>query len=305
MKKPLLRSITLCSLGFFALSCQEDTDDLVPLPSPDPIYMELPAFTKGIDKSAQESSYEVVMAEYLTADETAEIGQTVLFKERGNQRMRFDFAPENSDDGSSDITYYIDELRPSEDMPPALSYGAVQRAMTTWEEVSCSDLGLRRIPFDRRPTGYMAALFGYGGSTDYVADVVHAGWMPGQFFTRIFGSRGRSIVGVTFTIVHRKPGVPSVDTNGDNRTDVAFREIYYNDRFNFARSIDAESIALHEAGHGLSQDHFGKAFRNKNSGQVHYSPQAVMNPTYSGVQTSITKTDNAGHCNDWANWPNK
>ncbi|MGB3799903.1 MAG: hypothetical protein WA952_08795 [Lewinella sp.] len=288
-----------------ALSCQEQPDDLVAIHTSDPLYMELPTPSKGHAKEADESPYEVVMAEYMTADDTAEMGNTVLFKDRGNQRMRFDFAPGNSDDGTSDITYYIDELRPSADMPAALSFEAVERAMTTWEDVSCSEMGLHRVPFDQRPTGYMAALFGYGGSTQYVADVVHAGWMPSQFFTRIFGSRGRSIVGVTFTIVHRERGVPQVDTNGDNLTDVAFREIYYNDRFNFAKSIDAESIALHETGHGLSQDHFGKAFRNKKTGQVHYSPRAVMNPTYSGVQTTISQTDNAGHCNNWAKWPNK
>jgi len=29
-----------------------------------------------------------------------------------------------------------------------------------------------------------------------------------------------------------------------------------------------------------------------------------MNATYSGVQTSIGKTDNGGHCSNWASWPN-
>jgi hypothetical protein len=31
----------------------------------------------------------------------------------------------------------------------------------------------------------------------------------------------------------------------------------------------------------------------------------VMNAAYSGIQTSIEKTDNAGHCSNWASWPNK
>ncbi len=63
-------------------------------------------------------------------------------------------------------------------------------------------------------------------------------------------------------------------------------------------------MALHEAGHGLSQAHFGKAFRSGGNGKLHFSPRAVMNATYSGVQTSIDQTDNAGHCSNWASWPN-
>ena len=91
------------------------------------------------------------------------------------------------------------------------------------------------------------------------------------------------------------------------RFDVAFREIYYNDNFSWAANgtnhIDVETVALHEAGHGLSQGHFGSAFRSAN-GKLHFSPSAVMNAAYSGVQLDIGKTDNAGHCSNWGSWPN-
>ena len=95
------------------------------------------------------------------------------------------------------------------------------------------------------------------------------------------------------------------DNNGKN--DVWFREIYSNDEFSWADGdhYDVETVSLHEAGHGLSQGHFGKAFRGVKNEKLHFSPRAVMNASYSGIQTGIEKTDNAGHCSNWSNWPNK
>jgi len=29
-----------------------------------------------------------------------------------------------------------------------------------------------------------------------------------------------------------------------------------------------------------------------------------MNASYTGLQTSIGKTDKGGHCSNWAEWPN-
>ena len=56
---------------------------------------------------------------------------------------------------------------------------------------------------------------------------------------------------------------------------------------------------------GLSQAHFGKLFRTDANGKLHFTPRAVMNAGYTGIQQQIGKTDNAGHCSNWANWPNK
>ena len=62
-------------------------------------------------------------------------------------------------------------------------------------------------------------------------------------------------------------------------------------------------IALHEAGHGLSQAHFGKVFIKK-TGAIQFAPQAVMNAVYVAPQQSLLGTDNGGHCSNWAEWPN-
>ncbi len=81
---------------------------------------------------------------------------------------------------------------------------------------------------------------------------------------------------------------------------------FYIDAFLWADGAryDVETIALHEAGHGLSQGHFGKAFVTDSNNVLHFSPRAVMNAAYSGIQTQIGKTDNAGHCSNWNSWPN-
>jgi hypothetical protein len=67
--------------------------------------------------------------------------------------------------------------------------------------------------------------------------------------------------------------------------------------------IDVESVAVHEAGHGLSQAHFGKVWL-KNDGSLERSPMAVMNAIYSEPFRPLAGTDNGGHCSNWAQWPN-
>ena len=100
------------------------------------------------------------------------------------------------------------------------------------------------------------------------------------------------------------------DIDHDGKPDVAFREIYYNDGFFWGINataypvFDVQTVALHEAGHGLSQNHFGKAFLTLKNGKIHFSPRTVMNAAYSGLQQKLTGTDKAGHSSIWSSWPN-
>lgn len=152
----------------------------------------------------------------------------------------------------------------------------------------------------------VSELLGFGGSFDYIADVVHAGWLPAAFFDLIAPEGSTFIFGVTYTIIFTDDDGNPVDTDNNNKLDVGWRETYYNDAFPWADGAhyDVESIALHEAGHGLSQAHFGKAFRNNGNDKLHFAPRAVMNAAYSGIQTEINGSDNGGHCSNWASWPN-
>ena len=248
----------------------------------------------------------IYMAEYITADGKEAMGNTVFFVDRGNKQLGGDFVPElqSLSDGTTDVTYYVDQNRPSLDLPVGATTMAIHSAMNTWDRVKCSNLGMTEIPYDGRPTGLVSAILGFGGSFDYVADVTHSGWLPGLFFEFLEPGGSNFILGVTFTIIWTIGGEP-IDIDNNGKIDVAWREIYYNDNFPWAlgSTFDVETIALHEAGHGLSQAHFGTAFLSNGNGKLHFAPRAVMNASYSGVQTAIRKTDNGGHCSNWGQWP--
>ncbi len=296
------------------LTPQENSIEKVEIPVPEARVIELPAMDKIDMPSVSSSRGETLtaslhMAEYLSADGAAAMGNTVFFNNRGNKQLGADFVPglQFLSDGTTDVTYYVDQNRPSNDMSVEASTMAINGAMNTWDNVTCSELGMTEVPYDGRPTGLVAAFFGFGGSFNYVADVTHNGWMPAEFFEILEPGGSNFILGVTFTIIWQDANGNPVDTDNNGKVDVAWREIYYNDNFpwNIGSTFDVQTVALHEAGHGLSQAHFGKAFLSNGNGKVHFSPRAVMNASYSGVQTAIMQSDNAGHCSNWAQWPQK
>ncbi len=312
MRISFLPAAALLSASFFVVSCeQESVVDHVELESPAPIFSEAFRSTAktpaSLGKRADGYGVSVAMAEYLTAEESGQMGTTVFFNNRGNKRLAYDFNPDLQLDNTTGVSYYVDETRPSQSVPVAASTAAIVRSMNTWDEVQCSDLGMFRVPGTGGSTGLIAAVLGYGGSFDYVADVNQAGWLPAAAFDAIAPDGSQFILGVTFTIQFTDADGNPIDLNNDGLFDVAWREIYYNDNFLWqdgaGPGADIETVSLHEAGHGLSEQHFGKAFRTLSNGKVHFAPRAVMNATYSGVQTTIGQTDNAGHCSLWANWP--
>ena len=292
-----------------SLSTQETS--LKEIPVEPPIYVNIESLSNSIfmkSKSGKAMEVFLYKAEYLTAGNSEEVGNTIFFNNRGNKQVRSDFIVDpwylDLIDGTNDISYYVDNNRPPNNIDVAVSNAAIDRAMNTWGSVNCSSgLNIIERPYDSElKTGVVAGVLGFGDELDpiygWVADVLHAGWLPKEFFDAFSDGRGDNIIGVTFTYI-----TPwDLDNNG--KPDVWFKEIYYNDHFAWnddGHHIDIETVALHETGHGLSQAHFGKAFANK--GGVHFSPRAVMNASYTGIQTSIEKTDNAGHCSLWENWP--
>lgn len=290
-----------------ALGCEQGDEVSQRRPVDDsPIFMELPADAQG--RRSTDSKYALYTAEYLTAAESGQVGRTIYFRNVGNKQLGADFVPGTSIDGSDAISYYIDQRRPSDDLSVSVSSAAISRAMATWNAQTCSDLGMVQVPFSRRTTtGFISELFGFSGSFDYVADVVHAGWLGADFFDLLGEDGSTYILGVTFTIIFTDDAGNPTDLNNDGKLDVAWREIYYNDAFVWKdrAHYDIETIALHEAGHGLSQGHFGTAFADAGTGALHFSPRAVMNAAYSGIQTQIAETDNAGHCSIWSSWTSK
>lgn len=295
----------LMALVLAAFGCEQG-DEVSRLKALDdaPLFMDLPSTANG--RRSSDARYAVFSAEYLTSDESGQIGRTIFFKNVGNKQLSADFVPGMSLDGTDDVSFYIDENRSSADLPVATTSAAIARAMKTWDDVTCSELGIYQVASSRKTsTGFISELYGFRGSFDYVADVVHAGWLPAAFFDMIAPEGSTYILGVTFTIIFTDDNGNPTDADNNGKLDVAWKEIYYNDAFPWADGAhyDVETIALHEAGHGLSQAHFGEAFLDAGTGKLHFSPRAVMNAAYSGIQTTIGETDNAGHCSIWGSWP--
>jgi len=255
----------------------------------------------------QGADYRVAMAEYITAADANEAGATIIARNLGNKQLTADFVPGDARRswsgppvaGSDDITYAIDQVDAATlggALTAAQTNGAIQRAMATWDGLTCSNLPVHQTADFGLDLGIVAFQNGLGGASPFVvADVMHAG------FTDINFSGGT--LGVTFTFIFTSGGVPT-DLDGNGKADVAFREIYYDPSWVWAigGNIDVESVAVHEAGHGLSQAHFGNILI-KNDGSVQASPRAVMNALYTGVLQRLLGTDDAGHCSLWADWP--
>ncbi|MDW3652210.1 MAG: hypothetical protein R8P61_34360 [Bacteroidia bacterium] len=237
------------------------------------------------------------------------MGTQFFFNNTGNKQLTADFVPGDARRGGFiDIAFARDgtEGATSSGLTQGDTDAAILSAMNTWDNITCSQgLVLNNLGSSGFDLGYVEALVTGGAQGSFFfTDLMHSGFNT-TVTDAVFGP-GSSVLGVAFTFVwiDLSTGLPTdIDNNG--KDDVAFRDIYYNDSFSWAigANIDVETVALHEAGHGLSQAHFGKLHQTGN-GKFHFSPRAVMNAGYTGVNTVITATDNAGHCSNWGSWPN-
>ena len=265
---------------------------------------ELVEYISSINASLADYGVQLEKAEFYSADGA---GQTVFFSDRGNKQLVSDYVPNdprNAVPGTA-VPYLIDGTQ-AVTTSGLNTIDPINTVMSTWSSVTCSDgleitdLGL--VPFD---AGFVQFLVGFGGVNGFFPGIIlHAGVLPPVFFNAIAPGGGSNILGVCFTFTWIE------DINEDGTPDVAIKEIYYNDAFNWqdvvatGSGVDFETVALHEVGHGLSQAHFGKVSRTEANGKIHFSPRALMNAGYSGVNRVVEKTDEAGHCSNWANWPN-
>jgi hypothetical protein len=242
----------------------------------------------------------IVSVEYYTARNEA--GQIVYFDDRSKQSGAHWVPGDPRRGGFLDIAWLSDQ---TEGTANGVSHGdtqaAVSRAMATWDSVKCASIPLTQLDDYGMDWGYVQWLIGYGGVPGWYADITQAGWLPKFIFDFLFGPDS-GVLGVTFTFVWTGT---DIDNNG--KEDVAFREIYYNNEFSWGIDVpafDVETIVLHETGHGLSLGHFGKLFRTDKNGKFHFAPRALMNAGYTGIQQSITGTDNGAFCSVWGSWPN-
>jgi hypothetical protein len=140
----LSKTLFLAAAMFTAFSC-EKSEVVSRKPLDDsPLFRDLA--TGNSSARIQGSNLAVYTAEYLASKESGQVGRTVYFNDLGNKQLSADFVPGLSLDGTHDVSYYIDENRPSADLPVATSTAAIARAMVTWESVACSELGLHTTP---------------------------------------------------------------------------------------------------------------------------------------------------------------
>ncbi|MBT8294944.1 MAG: hypothetical protein KJO51_00840, partial [Gramella sp.] len=74
----------------------------------------------------------LAMAEFITTSESGTMGNTIFFSDRGNKQLSTDFVPFLSLDGTSDISFYVDNNRATQDVDVTVSNLAIDRAMQTW-----------------------------------------------------------------------------------------------------------------------------------------------------------------------------
>lgn len=260
--------------------------------------------------AAQGEPLRLAVVEYLAAPGSDAVGRTVIFEDRGFQLEQHFVPGDPRRGGFMDIAWLVDlaDGATANGLTAAQTDAAIGRAMETWQQANCSKIPLFHLGSFNLDFGLVQFLLGFGGSSNVFADITHAGWLPSAFFNQLEPGGGNSILGITFTFVFVDPatGIPT-DVNQDGKLDAAFREIYYNNNFfwQIGGNVDVETVALHEAGHGLSQAHFGKLFQTDANGSFHFAPRSAMNAGYTGVQQALTGTDRAGHCTLWGSWPNQ
>lgn len=294
----------------------------------DALRQELTQILDDVNRRLSRGRADVRVAAITTIGTPEAQGITVLWRDIGNKHIGVDFVPGDprraagSPEGGwspdpNEILFAIDtgDGTTLNGVGSAATTQQIREAMATWDAERCSNLNLTEVPAGG-DLGFLAALLAAGGSFNVVADIQHAGWLELE--------SGATTIAFTapFIWVDGATGVPT-DIDGNGELDYAFAEIYYDafcqgcavpgpwiwtvdDDTNTpgVLDIDIQSVALHEAGHGLSQAHFGKGFLTDSNGKLHLSPNSVMKAAYVDPIHELHGSDNGGHCSLWGSWPN-
>ncbi len=258
-------------------------------------------------------------------------GYTVVTHDVGNQSFPVQYVPGDvrRHEADPDVLHYRIDLT---ELPAGFTAeeveGAIESAVATFNAVPCSKTRLVRV--DAEPDvdlGLAQHLTGLGGSPDPLPDITFAGWVPTEFF-EIIGMAPAN--GVTFPVVFDAdevslvPGYDALaapgdysDVDHDGNADAYAMEVYFNADSTFTTdpvagdspfAIDLESIALHELGHALGMDHFGRTEiifdENFEFVDIVVNPNSVslMNTNNYLTTRELSGSDVASFCEIYANW---
>jgi hypothetical protein len=266
------------------------------------------------------SGHRVVLgyAEIITDPLSGEEGRVVYFqRDLGNGQLTHDFVygdPRRAsfNGGYPGVTFGVKTGFQSSDPNLTNQIDWLYESIFIWDRETCSNLGLRENDVNDSSPGVVANFFATGNIDISLlqADLTQVGFLG---VSPIFAP-GTSTLGVTYTLFWVDENGNFTDIDGNGKFDIAFREIYYNDQYNWAdngvegtvsgvRYFDLPTVAIHEVGHGLSSAHFGNIGRQ--DGVLVARPRAVMNAIYGGTLRELTGRDRGGHCSNWAQWPNR
>jgi hypothetical protein len=256
----------------------------------------------------------------------------IVVQDRGNQAFTYQWVENDprrhTDDGLA-LYYRIDRT----ELPPGVTWeqteAAVESAVATFRALTCGSVELIRVDDDPGENlGYIQDAVGFGGSPTLLPDITFAGWVPQEFFTAV-GLPGS--FGVTLPVVpDAADGSPVwgldvldptrelTDINGDRKHDLVATEVYFNRDWNYVTDdedlantlfyIDVESIVLHELGHALGMDHFGRyevvLDQDGNFVDLILNPHSLstMNTSNYLQKRDLSGSDVASFCGLYANW---
>lgn len=267
------------------------------------------------------------MAEYLTVDGEGH-GETwyidtnqsfeLLQRDSGNGQLSHDYVyndPRNAgfDGGEAEVTLAVVTGNTSTDANLTNQTFWLTESVNVWQNLNCSNLNVIPRSVDPNFPGIVNIFFSGGGIPPiWQADLTQVGFLSAAEFP--YFADNPNVLGVAFTLFWTDENGEFTDIDGNGKFDVAFREIYYNDEFTWAdnglegtqpdgtRLFDFPTVAIHEAGHGLSAAHFGSIGRQ--GGQLVARPRSIMNAIYGGLLRELTGRDVGSHCSNWAQWPN-
>lgn len=256
-------------------------------------------------------------AETITDPLSGEAGRVIwLRRDLGNANLAHDFVygdPRRAafNGGHPGVTYAVNTGFPSDDANLQDQVGWLQRSVAIWDAADCADLTLRMNSIPPGQRGVIALFLQTGIiPLTWTADVTQVGFLgAGTIFPP-----GTGTLAVTYTLMWEDRFGNLTDIDGNGKADLALREIYYNDQYEWAdngvdgrqpdgiRYFDFPTVAVHEVGHGFSAAHFGSI--GLKDDHLVAEPRAVMNAVYGGVLRELTGRDLGAHCSNWAEWPN-